>query len=150
MYRKPKNNLFYLKKLYLTKLIERSYCLAPFYFMYAIIPLVTVWIHLTSMGTTVAHTLPYLCIVIKSKTIMATILSTDVIFATVTRRGRTIASLSLSGVTSLAQIINHIRSLVSDTMGILTLSLRNSTQGWRQERNIILKPHCRATQLSLF
>lgn len=81
---------------------------------------------------------------------MATILSTDVMFATVKQRGNTLATLRLSGMSSLADIINYIKTIVKGRMGLLTLSLRNSTQGWAQERNIILEPRRVPTQLTLF
>lgn len=81
---------------------------------------------------------------------MATILSTDVMFATVKQRGNTLATLRLSGMSSLAEIINYIKTVIKDKMGLLTLSLRNCTQGWAQERNIILEPRRISTQLSLF
>lgn len=81
---------------------------------------------------------------------MATILSTDVMFATVKQRGNILATLRLSGMSSLADIINYIKTIVKGRMGLLTLSLRNSTQGWAQERNIILEPRRVSTQLSLF
>ncbi|MDE6265687.1 MAG: hypothetical protein K2M11_11170 [Paramuribaculum sp.] len=81
---------------------------------------------------------------------MATILSTDILYATVSQRGTTIATLTLSGMSSFAEIVKHIRSIIKDTIGMLTLNLRNGTQGWREERNIILKPRPRSIQLSLF
>ena len=74
---------------------------------------------------------------------MATIQYTDRIFATVTRRGRTIATLAFSGMTSLAEIIAHIKSVLKGTVGMLNVSLRNSTQGWSQERSVILTPSVR-------
>ena len=81
---------------------------------------------------------------------MATIFTTDILYATVIQRGTTIATLTLSGVSSLAEIISRIKSVVKDSIGMLTLNLRNSTQGWRQQRNIILKPCPHAVQLTLF
>ncbi|MDE5838494.1 MAG: hypothetical protein K2K52_06955 [Paramuribaculum sp.] len=81
---------------------------------------------------------------------MATIFTTDILYATVIQRGTTIATLTLSGVSSLAEIINRIKSVVKDSIGMLTVNLRNSTQGWRQQRNIILKPRPHAVQLTLF
>lgn len=81
---------------------------------------------------------------------MATILTSDILYATISQRGTTIASLTLSGVSSIAEIINRIKSVVKNTIGMLTINLRNGTQGWRQQRNIILKPRPRAVQLTLF
>ncbi|MDE6048241.1 MAG: hypothetical protein K2G09_00915 [Paramuribaculum sp.] len=81
---------------------------------------------------------------------MATILTSDILYATISQRGTAIASLTLSGVSSIAEIINRIKSVVKNTIGMLTINLRNGTQGWRQQRNIILKPRPRAVQLTLF
>lgn len=61
---------------------------------------------------------------------MGTINNSDIIFATIIRNGRQIASLQLSGISSLADIIRHIRAKISSTPGILTLQLRNGSQGW--------------------
>ncbi len=106
---------------------------------------------LTYLCHTLAHAQIYLCHTnSKHLFIMATIHSTDIVYATVSQRGKTLTSITLSGMTSIAQIITHIRSIVKDSIGIFTLSLRNSTQGWLQERNIILKPRPAATQLTLF
>ncbi len=107
-----------------------------------------------SFNLSVSHSRPYTDIPLPYKqqtlVIMATIHSTDIVYATVSQRGKTLTSITLSGMTSIAQIITHIRSIVKDSIGIFTLSLRNSTQGWLQERNIILKPRPAATQLTLF
>lgn len=66
---------------------------------------------------------------------MKTISCTDVIFATVTRFGRPVASLCLSGITSINEILSRIRRTLSDTSGLITLNLRNSTQGWTSSQN---------------
>ncbi|MDE5744488.1 MAG: hypothetical protein K2H84_02350 [Paramuribaculum sp.] len=81
---------------------------------------------------------------------MATILTSDILYATISQRGTTIASITLSGVSSIAEIINRIKAVLKDTIGILTINLRNGSQGWRQQRNIILKPRPHAVQLTLF
>ncbi len=85
---------------------------------------------------------------------MATIDLHDEIFATLTQRGKVIATLKLSGVTSIAMILQRLRQLASKCVGLVTLNVRNSSQGWLHSRSIMLSPqksHCHeAVQLSLF
>lgn len=83
---------------------------------------------------------------------MATINSSDIIFATVIQRGRTIASVRLSGMHTVNDIIRYLSGIVKNTVGMITLSLRNGTQGWQQERNVMFGSLRRAegVQLSLF
>lgn len=65
---------------------------------------------------------------------MATILSSDEIFATVSQRGRVMSSLRLSGITSLADIL---RAIGNEIRGLATIELRNSTQGWLRRHTIM-------------
>lgn len=65
---------------------------------------------------------------------MATILSFDEIFATVSQRGRVMSSLRLSGITSLADIL---RAIGNEIRGLATIELRNSTQGWQRRHTIM-------------
>ncbi len=83
---------------------------------------------------------------------MATINSSDIIFATVIQRGRTIASVRLSGMRTVNDIIRYLSGVVKNTVGMITLSLRNGTQGWQQERNVMFGSlrRAEAVQLSLF
>lgn len=65
---------------------------------------------------------------------MATILSSDEIFATVSQRGRVMSSLRLSGITSLSDIL---RAIGNEIRGLATIELRNSTQGWQRRHTIM-------------
>lgn len=65
---------------------------------------------------------------------MATILSSDEIFATVTQRGRVISNLRISGMTSFSEILS---ALGNDIRGLATVSLRNRTQGWQRSHTIM-------------
>lgn len=69
---------------------------------------------------------------------MATINSSDIIFATVMQRGTTLASIRISGITSFAEILRHLRNILSGIMGMTTIDLRNGTQGWQQRRTVML------------
>lgn len=69
---------------------------------------------------------------------MGTINSSDIIFATVKQRGITLASIKLSGITSFAEILRHLRRSLSGIMGMTTIDLRNGSQGWQQRRTVML------------
>lgn len=68
------------------------------------------------------------------------IFPTDVIYATVTQRGRVLASIRLIGMSTLGEIFNQVKETISDAMGLVTFSVRNSSQGWVQDRKIMLCP----------
>ncbi len=61
----------------------------------------------------------------------------DVIFATVSQHGCVLASLTLSGVTSLSDVMKHLRASVSGVVGMVTLQLRNMSQGWSQRTTFV-------------
>lgn len=69
---------------------------------------------------------------------MTKISNTDIIFATVTAGGRQISNLRLSGFTSLQQLMCHIISTIGRQMGLITLQLRNLTQGWTSRQAVRL------------
>lgn len=66
---------------------------------------------------------------------MPTILSSDLIFATVSQRGRVVADVTLRGITSLADILGSIPSL---PRGLARVSLRNGSQGWATSHTVML------------
>lgn len=69
---------------------------------------------------------------------MATINSSDILFASIVRQGSTLLSLRLSGITSLAQLLSQIRRHLTDTAGLVTLKVRNGSQGWTHRQPLIL------------
>ncbi len=69
---------------------------------------------------------------------MGTIHSSDVIFATLIQHGRQIGSYRLSGISSLSDIINDVRNRAARVTGIVTLQLRNGTQGWTHRHPCII------------
>lgn len=70
---------------------------------------------------------------------MATINPTDVIFATLTQRGSEIANVKLSGITSVTAILKLLLpTVVKGCVGVVTFTLRNSTQGWSQRRILLI------------
>lgn len=80
---------------------------------------------------------------------MPTINSTDIIFATVTRHGDTIFDSRLVGFSSMKQLMAYLRRCLSGTLGLLTLNLRNGSQGW-SSRTAFRFAMAEGTQLSLF
>lgn len=85
---------------------------------------------------------------------MATINLHDEIYATLTQRGIVVAKVKLQGIKSLTDVLLTLRSLATNCVGLVTLKVRNYTQGWSQCKNIKLTSQmpmqCDAIQLSLF
>ncbi len=61
---------------------------------------------------------------------MTTIAKSDLIFATLSLHGSTVASMQMSGVSTLPEIIRTIRSSVDSLSGMATLSRRTGSPGW--------------------
>lgn len=66
---------------------------------------------------------------------MATFKSSDRIFATIVQRGRVILNLNISGITSITDIIT---TLSGQLKGLITINLRNYTQGWQSNHCVML------------
>lgn len=87
---------------------------------------------------------------------MNTICNSDKIFATVITRGVTIYRTTFEGNLSFEEIIRAIsRSISGLAAGMVTIILRNSTQGWALRKAMRLKPYIPSSvpepvQLTLF
>ncbi len=87
---------------------------------------------------------------------MAAINRTDLIQVTGRHGGSTILSLTISGASSIGDVFRQVRSSVTGCCGIISLSLRNRTQGWIQQHNLVFKaapvsrPYVNQTLPSLF
>lgn len=84
---------------------------------------------------------------------MASISLHDEIFATFTQRGMVVASVKVSGVTSMGDVLRYLRMAEVRCKGLVTLKLRNLTKGWTQIRRLVIEPLARpaeAVQLTLF
>ncbi len=66
---------------------------------------------------------------------MATIESSDIIFATIRQRGQVLTTLRMSGVTSLSEIVTSLRGI---PRGITTIDLRNGSQGWSRRHTVMI------------
>ncbi|MDE6101130.1 MAG: hypothetical protein K2L46_07345 [Paramuribaculum sp.] len=69
---------------------------------------------------------------------MATISLNDVIFATLSLRGKICASIRTDGVTSYAEILSLLLRKSGISRGLATVDLRNSSQGWTARRSVMI------------
>ena len=85
---------------------------------------------------------------------MAEINYNDVIYATLTRCGNVIASVKMRGMTSFESILRQIRKIVVESVGLVTLQIRNYSQGWSQNKTLVIganeSEYFTPVQLSLF
>ena len=72
---------------------------------------------------------------------MSTIISTDIIFARIMMGCRELFSFRISGISSAVELMSHVKTLLVDNgqsgNTLLTLDLRNQTQGWTARRAIV-------------
>lgn len=70
---------------------------------------------------------------------MATINRTDRLFVTISHGGTNLYSTEMSGLSTIGEVYLHIKKQADIEPGMVTLHLRNSTQGWSQQHNFVLK-----------
>lgn len=70
---------------------------------------------------------------------MATISTSDLIFATVANSGTVLANLRMSGLTSFDDIIREVRSQIGAVGGLSTISVRNSSRGWSATQTVMFR-----------
>lgn len=63
----------------------------------------------------------------------------DVIFATVLRNGMKIASMTLSGLSSIADLVVAVGRRLGRQAGLVTLCVRNYTKGWSDTRAVLMR-----------
>ena len=63
---------------------------------------------------------------------------TDILYLTVTSGRRILASINLCGVRCLNEIYRYVSETLQGQKGVMTLYLRNSTQGWTQQHRMVL------------
>lgn len=66
------------------------------------------------------------------------ILASDAICARVICRGSNVISLNLSGMSSMADLYRAVADATRELKGMVTLSLRNLSQGWNISRPLML------------
>lgn len=70
---------------------------------------------------------------------MASINTSDILFATLTNKGSKLLSLRISGISSYSELIKTIRSMTpAHALGLITLQLRNHSQGWSSTRPLLM------------
>lgn len=70
---------------------------------------------------------------------MINISFSDTLFITVSDHGMRLLNLTLSGISSLKELMQHLGEMLHQYRGrLLTLELRNSTQGWSRENQMLL------------
>ncbi len=69
---------------------------------------------------------------------MATISSSDNLFATAYVRGMEIFRFSGSGISDISEIVSKIRNHPAAMPGMVTITIRNSSRGWSQSQAIYL------------
>lgn len=63
----------------------------------------------------------------------------DKIFVSVFDHGKRLVALSLSGISSLKELMQHLSEMLHQYRGrLVTIELRNSTQGWHRENSVLL------------
>lgn len=61
----------------------------------------------------------------------------DIIFVTVMQQGRSLTQLTFSGIRSIKELMQRLRQSLHQYNGLLTVQLRNSTQGWSRENQML-------------
>ncbi len=68
---------------------------------------------------------------------MTNINFSDVIFVSVFQQGQSLTQLTISGIRSLKELMQRLRQTLHQYNGLLTIQLRNSTQGWSRENQML-------------
>ena len=69
---------------------------------------------------------------------MATINPSDLLYATVSSAGMSTISSRLSGMNSISDVFCALRRIFAGVTGLMTLRLRNSSQGWTRQFSFLL------------
>ena len=80
---------------------------------------------------------------------MTPISSSDILCATASYKGRTVATFTSDGFTSFADVYRAIRCAVGSVVGLVQLSVLNTSRGWRACRSLFISPAAPGVQLTL-
>lgn len=72
---------------------------------------------------------------------------TDILYVTAICGGMTLISTTMSGISSLGDVFRHLRSQAVAAKGVITLQIRNGTQGWSQRHTVVFKPAAMSLQV---
>lgn len=67
---------------------------------------------------------------------MAKFETSDYIFAEASAMGRNFFNYAGHGIESFSQLVNMVRNIENAPRGLITLTVRNSSRGWSDSRNI--------------
>lgn len=70
---------------------------------------------------------------------MASIHRTDLLQVTAQSCGAVLLSITMSGVDTLTDVFRQVRESTACDIGIVTVKLRNRTQGWTQQHNLVFR-----------
>lgn len=70
---------------------------------------------------------------------MTSIQRTDLLQVTARKCGTVLLSLTMSGASTLNDVFRQVRESTPSDAGMVTISLRNRTQGWTQQHNIVFR-----------
>lgn len=65
--------------------------------------------------------------------------SNDVLFITLINKGRIFLTKKLTGVASLSDVVNTMRSEIPSLAGLTTLDIRNTSRGWTRRQTLFLR-----------
>lgn len=68
---------------------------------------------------------------------MAKIDYTDILYVSVSQQGRSLAQMTISGIRSVKELMQRLRQTLHQYSGLLTIQLRNATQGWSRENQML-------------
>lgn len=69
---------------------------------------------------------------------MKKIYNTDILFVTISRFGSIVMNFRLCGLNSMAEVLKAVRVKTSGYAGLVTVNLRNQTQGWCHTNALLL------------
>ncbi len=69
---------------------------------------------------------------------MATVALEDTLFLTLMQRGMMVYNRRVEGIRSRADLIRTVRDLMKGCRGMVTMTLRNHTQGWSHTDSLLL------------
>lgn len=70
---------------------------------------------------------------------MATINRTDLLQVTARSCGTVLMTLTISGASTLTDVFKQVRETAPVESGMVTVHLRNRTQGWTQQHNLVFR-----------
>ena len=62
----------------------------------------------------------------------------DVIFARASVMGRELLNIRICGAESMKELLSAIRRQLGEYIGLISLQIRNLTQGWTQQRTYVI------------